>query len=169
MIADNNLLCTIFEAIYDVGNGSPSSVYVQKEFNCTNIILGFGKSQNQTNPLYLHCEIEIGSFSGNWRIWSDNQVVLASRDSFDEDEFNRQLREIKFGVIQELVMLSPVDVRAIFAGGVMLDFVCCTQEDDVFHCFLSGDRVVALDPIQGWRDVRRQGSVPSVFLGGEKQ
>ena len=66
-------------------------------------------------------------------------------------------------------MLSPVDVRAIFEGGVMLDFVCCTQEDDVFHCFLSGDRVVALDPIQGWRDVRRQGSVPSVFLGGEKQ
>ena len=149
---DDNLLCAILRLILDDGDGSPSEVYVQKEFNCTNIFLGFGKSQVRTNPLCLHHEIEIGSFSGNWRIWVDDQVVLASRDSYVEDEFNRRLLEIEFGVIQKLVMLSPVDVRLIFERGVKLDFVCCTQEDEVFHCFLPGDRVVTLDPIQGWRD-----------------
>lgn len=152
MKKDENLLCAIVRLILNYGNGRPSEVYVQKEFNCTNIFLGFGQSQGQTNPLYLHREIEMGSFSGNWRIWVDDQVVLASQDSYDEDEFNRQLRGIKFGVIQELVMLSPVDVRVIFERGVKLDFVCSTQEDEVFHCFLPGDRVVTLDPIQGWRD-----------------
>ena len=65
---DDNLLCAILRLILDDGDGSPSEVYVQKEFNCTNIFLGFGKSQVRTNPLCLHHEIEIGSFSGNWRI-----------------------------------------------------------------------------------------------------
>ena len=50
---DDNLLCAILRLILDDGDGSPSEVYVQKEFNCANIFLGFGKSQVRTNPLYL--------------------------------------------------------------------------------------------------------------------
>ena len=152
MKGDNNLLDTIIQAILNVGKGSLSSVYVMKEFNCTNIFLEFGKPQKWTNPLYVHHEIEMGSFAGNWRVLVDDQVVLASQDSLDEAEFDCQLRAIRFGAIRGLVMLSSVDVRAVFEGGVQVDFVCCTQEDDVFHCFLPGNRVVVFNPIKGWRE-----------------
>lgn len=140
----------VLSAIHEIGE-KPSVVYVQKEFGCSNIFLGFGKPQSGINPKYVHCELEVGSFSGYWRILADGRLLVAGGDSLSESDFNAQLKTIFFGALKEVVVLSPLDIRMVFEENVMLDFLCGTREDDVFHAFMPDKRIVALNPLKGWR------------------
>ena len=137
------------EKICDMGSPVPADVFVQQEFGRTNLFLGFGEINAIVSPR-THKEVELGTFSGEWRILIDNHICLAGRDALDEEAFNVRLHEIKFGAMKSITMLSAFDVRLTFENGIALDFLCCASDDEVFHCFLPNNQVIALEPQEGW-------------------
>ena len=139
----------IMEKICDTGSPVPADVFVQQEFGRANLFLGFGEINAIVSPR-THKEVELGTFSGEWRILIDNHIYLAGRDARDEEEFNVRLHKIKFGAMKSITMLSAFDVRLTFENGIALDFLCCASDDEVFHCFLPNNQVISLEPQEGW-------------------
>lgn len=145
----------ICDEVYSAGDGIPSCVYIQSEFGCANIRLEFGELACRINDSYVHHEVEIGSFAGNWRIIDKDRVILASGDMLDEAEFNSKLGTVKFGRLEELVMLSSFDFRLVFQDGLKVDFLCSASDEDVVNCFMRCGKVVSLGPNKGWYSERR--------------
>lgn len=139
----------IIQKIHETGNDTPVHVFAQQEFGRTSLFLGFGKTNATVSPK-THKEIELGSFSSEWRLLIDNRIFLASKDGFEETEFNNRLQKVEFGAIKCITMLSAFDIRIVFEKGVELDYLCCASDDEVFHCFLPNNQVVALEPHTGW-------------------
>jgi hypothetical protein len=117
--------------------------------------LGFGAEIR--SPLKLseqvHSEWEIGTYYSAWRVIREGIVLCGSQDVVDStEELNLALAQIDLGRFASLRQFGDIDVRIEFDGGIAVDFLATTSDDDhCFHIFCPGKRYIEFSVRGGWK------------------
>jgi hypothetical protein len=118
--------------------------------------VGFGEKvphlkTKAVDPFYG--EWEIGTYRSAWRIVRDGEVVCGSLDVVDSiDELDGRLQGVPLGAVIAVEAPSKFDLRVRLDGGVFIDFVCASAEDDeMFHVFGPDSLYVEYTCADGWR------------------
>ena len=153
-------LVSVAQALSD---GRPSAVFVQQEFGCTNLFVGFGRRLDNGSS-WPHCELEMGSYSGTWRILQDGKIMLGSCEVLTELEFQEKLNGIQFGKIIDITIISALDMRVSFSNRVDIEFLCCDSDEETFHCFLPHGKIAVYNSQFVWKE-----ELPENFCCDEKR
>ena len=120
--------------------------------NSTSLSLGFGKKDNEASSEEYR-EWEIGTYSGNWRVIKNKQVICASLDDVEtNEELDAKLKTISFGSIRAVSQNDVGDVTLSFDNFVLVEILCLSDEDDeMFHVFCPNSEYIEYNPCSGWR------------------
>ncbi|PKG97186.1 hypothetical protein [Paraglaciecola sp. MB-3u-78] len=123
--------------------------------NSTSLSLGFGKKDNDAST-EKYREWEIGTYSSNWRVIKNKQVICASLDDVEtNEELDAKLKNISFGSIRSVSQNEVGDVTLFFDNSVLVEFICLSDEDDeMFHVFCPNSEYIEYNPCSGWKTGR---------------
>jgi hypothetical protein len=118
--------------------------------------LGFGdkiphSKRKTVDPFYG--EWEIGTYSSAWRIIQHGQILCGSLDAEDSiEKLDGFLQTIKLGAVVAVEAISEFDIRIILNGGVHIDFMRASNDDDeMFHIFGPKSIYVEYKSLGGWK------------------
>lgn len=118
--------------------------------------LGFGKEIPQSNPRLIDAfygEWEIGTYTATWRIVHDGAILCGSQDVVENlAELDQRLSQIEIGRIKMIETTSKFDVCVNFEGGLSIDFLGATSEnDEIFHVFCPSNTYLEYSIAGGWK------------------
>lgn len=102
--------------------------------------LGFGEKIPHSRKRSVDSfkgEWEVGTYTAAWRIIRDGEIISGSMTPAESnDDMERQVEGIHLGSVQSIEMLSRFDIRLVLDGGMSIDFIGVSSDDDeMFHVF----------------------------------
>lgn len=104
------------------------------------LTVGFGDMlyrPTSKEPNGHRSEWEIGTYNAAWRIVQDDRVLLGSMNPVEDNgELDTVIQTIPIDKIIGIEMSTKFDVRLVLSGGIALDFLCASSDDDeLIHVF----------------------------------
>lgn len=93
--------------------------------------IGIGEKLYYENPKLegkYHGEWDLFSRTYAWKISRDNSILCGNDD--DPEFINQILRNLKLGSISHIEKRNAVDVSLHFSYGIVIDFFCCSTDDN---------------------------------------
>jgi hypothetical protein len=120
------------------------------------IRFGFGRKIPHSNkaPDPFYGEWEVGTYSSNWEIYSDNKLLFSSHQNrLSKIELDRQIQELCLGSIIKIELINDnSDVNIILDNHINICFYEMRNEEDteVVHFFAPDNIYIEFHPKNGW-------------------
>jgi len=117
--------------------------------------LGFGEEVFESNRLSGRFvgQWEVGTYTAAWRFTKAGEILCGSMNLTDSnEELDAQVKAIDIGDFVGIQVVSDFDIRIRTSGGVDIEFLCVsTDDDEMFHARRWDHTYVQYKQRIGWK------------------